>query len=464
VTTGNLHALSETEGEVIAQGNGVFRYEATGAHTAPPGFSFNSTNYWIDPLFISSADVVAADFSGNGRHGTLTQGPTWTNGKRGRALSFDGSNDRVAFTGFDAGTTNSATAWIDFQDADEGVVVGGPPFDYLLFIDQTNFYYSVGVGNFVQVAHGGLTAGQWTHVAVSRSGTSVTFYRNGVQLGTPQTLSNNVPPLISTIGSYSDATFPMQAKIDDVRIYNRALTGPEVARLYGSGAVKINASSADLDRGSSLERGLIGHWTMDGKETRFVVDDSSGNGYGGTFSGGTLAGAKTIGKLGQALSFDGVDDELSTPPIAQSAGNTVAFWMKDEGTLDTSQVLFRWADTILCFPAADNDPEIDCRPNGTSDDNVVTTVTDVFQEGGADGWFHIALTVTDGAQQIYVNGVLEDTDTGEFSPDIGNVYMGTMPFAQFYKGLLDDVRLYNRILTAGEVEQLYQLGRVRLRP
>ena len=95
--------------------------------------------------------------------------------------------------------------------------------------------------------------------------------------------------------------------IDEVRLYSRALGPTEVAALAKSGAVKFTTSSVNLQQGSTLTNGLRGHWTFDGPDvTTTTVLDRSGLGNTVLRAGATAA----IGELGQALSFDGVDDEL----------------------------------------------------------------------------------------------------------------------------------------------------------
>ncbi|HWO07476.1 MAG TPA: LamG domain-containing protein [Candidatus Paceibacterota bacterium] len=186
--------------------------------------------------------TVVSDRSGQGKHGGFLGGATSSAkviGKLGQALSFDGSDDRVTFTSTDISTVHSAALWIDYQDSGDGVVLGGATGDYFFYVDQTDVYYSAAAGNFVQVAHGGLPAGQWTHLTVIRNGTSVTFYKNGAQIGSAQTLSSNDGLVVSTIGSYADASFPTQAKIDDVHIYNRVLTPTEIKQLYNLGKATI---------------------------------------------------------------------------------------------------------------------------------------------------------------------------------------------------------------------------------
>ena len=87
-----------------------------------------------------------------------------------------------------------------------------------------------------------------------------------------------------------------------MQIYNYALTATEIAALYIDGAGTANTSSALLTEGTSLANGLAGLWTFDGPTiSGTTVDDLSGNGSNGTNNGAT----PTIGKLGQALSFDG---------------------------------------------------------------------------------------------------------------------------------------------------------------
>jgi len=190
----------------------------------PPN-NLGLVGYWN---FDDGTGTKATDFSGNGKTGTLTGAgglPTWVTGKRGKALNLDGVDDQVILPSIDLGTTNSGSLWIDYRDSGDGVLVGrqgigGGAGGYVFYVDQTDVYYSPVGGNFVTVAHGGLTSGQWNHLAVSRSGTSVTFYKNGVQIGVPQTLSSNdALSGIVSIGSYGDGTFPAQARIDDVRIY-----------------------------------------------------------------------------------------------------------------------------------------------------------------------------------------------------------------------------------------------------
>ena len=100
-------------------------------------------------------------------------------------------------------------------------------------------------------------------------------------------------------------------QIDDVRIYNRALSAAEILNLYRAGSAKVNVSNtaATANGGGNLANGLVGGWwTFDGKNMINNVADSSGNGNNGDMIGFTSTSSAVVpGKLGQALKFNGVN-------------------------------------------------------------------------------------------------------------------------------------------------------------
>ena len=100
--------------------------------------------------------------------------------------------------------------------------------------------------------------------------------------------------------------------IDEVRIYNRALSANEIQTLYNIGATtKFNVSPTKY-----LTDGLVGYWTMDGSNVNWktgAVTDSSARGNTGTITNMATSTGVAIGKIGQALKFDGVDDYVKTP-------------------------------------------------------------------------------------------------------------------------------------------------------
>lgn len=179
------------------------------------------------------------DVSPRKQHGTLTGGPTWTKGKWGEpAISFDGSNDRIALASSFTGTVYSASLWVNTSDTD-AVLIGGSGsaglgrVDYCPYIDGTNIYHRsafAASGGATFVAHGGFSG--WTHFAVTRNGTAISFYKNGVQLSTTQTQDNNNSSTFTTIGDFGDGTVPFAGSMSNILFSGICNTAKQISNLY----------------------------------------------------------------------------------------------------------------------------------------------------------------------------------------------------------------------------------------
>jgi Concanavalin A-like lectin/glucanases superfamily len=124
------------------------------------------------------------------------------------------------------------------------------------------------------------------------------------------TCSNDINTTVIGDNSDNNPNNDWDGRLDDVRVYNRALSATDVANLYAGGSIgatRENASSANLTMGTTLgpANGLVGHWTFDGADVTDKVYDRSGQGNNGYWNGSATSSAKTIGKLGQALNFNG---------------------------------------------------------------------------------------------------------------------------------------------------------------
>lgn len=189
--------------------------------------------------FSEGTGLSTADASGNGKTGTLINGPTWTvAGKYGNALSYDGINDYVSIpsTLDVAALPFTLSAWVNPSNYnDYGTIItkrttyspSGMRFDLLL--DQ-------GSGQVrLQSAISDITFGYtpplatWTHIAVVMSTTNTQLYVNGAlqqSLGV-FTLGNDATAQVR-IGNAPDGPDQYAGRLDDLRIYNRALTQTEV--------------------------------------------------------------------------------------------------------------------------------------------------------------------------------------------------------------------------------------------
>lgn len=177
------------------------------------------------------------------RHdGTLTNmtpGDDWEatwfrEGGRG-CLAFDGSNDYMNTGSFGIGTAHTIAWWMNYQDSGDGAVIGSDTSNkYIAYLNgsgaSNSIFYNRG-GNFVSVVHGGISSGDWHHWAVSRNGTSVSFYLDAAQIGSTQTLTGNNDMTLQYVGREAGG-FYTQMQLDDLRVYNRALSGEQITQVY----------------------------------------------------------------------------------------------------------------------------------------------------------------------------------------------------------------------------------------
>ena len=157
------------------------------------------------------------------------------------------------------------------------------------------------------------------------------------------------------------------------------------------------------------------------------------------------------GKVGKALDFTGTGNRfLKTTVGSYNADDnyTIAFWMKPE-TNANRDVMVHIGD--LWIGRTNTNLEIELK-SGTS--SIVGTLI-------LNAWNHVVL-VKEGtnAARTYVNGTLSNTQVNTGASKIaGETFIGTHTLGSFqYKGLLDEVSIYNTALTDAEVQTMYSVG------
>ena len=426
--------------------------------------------------------TTAIDSSSSKKNGTLTNmsGTPVVQGKIGQALKFDGVNDYVSVGNvLNALTSYTFSAWINPKSLGGGS--GGR------IIDKNSAYFfrliSSG-GNKLAISHNGgpsqastgtITFNRWQHVVATWNGKQLVFYINGVDAGTisfSTAISSNSAAL--QIGDTNSGNSTFDGSIDDVRIYNRALSAVEVRRLYNMGAAtKINVAPNSGTLSTASSTGLVGYWTFDGKNmSTTTAIDSSSNKNNGTLT--NMSGNPVVpGKIGQALKFDGVNDYVNpgtTNFWDSTTPRTVAFWVKTDinGTnLFPTPILMKTDQStgFIIFFGTGGYGGI----NFGSNSNFVRqkTIGDISSTL-KNGWHHVAL-VFDGVSRssnlsyrLYLDGVLQTLGiTGDFAAISNTNVIGADNISvprDNIRGFMDDVRIYNRALSAGEVRRLYNMG------
>jgi len=234
---------------------------------------------------------------------------------------------------------------------------------------------------------------------------------------------------------------------------------------YASGSVQNETTSNYSSlANSTLMNGILGLWHLDesaGTSGSGSVLDRSGNGFNGTPVNGVTFGSS--GKLGAAASFTNSSGKyISVGNMgALPTNGTISFWIYptivqnydnpfSTGGLGSSNTGFRFEENSGNFTF------------NVGDDGG-TNIQPVLISGiSANTWYHISLTwdVSQSLVWVYVNGSLvANPSTTNFPSQLGDVSIGAgYDTTRTWDGLIDEVAIWSRTLSAAEELQLYRRG------
>ena len=504
-------------------------FDSTGTSTPFDDFTVLRQPQTLPPegcwKFDEGSGTVANDSSGNGNHGTIV-GATWTTGDcvSGSQLLFDG-NDYVRKASPSVALKPSSqvaiSAWIKTTATDTGgseVVSMGDSYALRVTTDGNIrfFYYNGSTWSNFTTTGVDVRDGECHHIVGQKTGSALQVYVDGVlrgSLNNTGTITYNKGPdfFIGKHGN-GDTRYDFIGYIDEVCVYNRALSAQEVLDLFNNpgatnlqahatfdegmktfahvsavsgnngaisgalqttgiseGALGSDRTNDEINNGISISTGLQAHYAFDeGMEN--IANDLSGNGNNGTINGAVWI----TGKIGDALSFNGIDDYVSVPCMNSDEISISAWFYKNEDDMTSADALFSaWRRSLkrqlhegfeLRFHQ--NTPDrldfilVSKKGNGI---RTRRTATYTFSDS-IGNWHHVAgsYNKTTGEQKLYVDGLLVDTKKHPagntivpltYYPDMRIGY--SRVDNGYFNGTLDDVRLYNRTLSDQEVQDLY---------
>lgn len=258
--------------------------------------------------------------------------------------------------------------------------------------------------------------------------------------------------------------FDIGIDFPDVRIYIDYVefTTEQPILTYAIPWIPLLLLSDSLD----LNRGLVAHYPFNGNAI-----DASGNNYHGTEHNGV---SYVDGLIGQAASLDGVDDYITLPYSETILGTNPSEWSYSawiltnedpEGmTIITDYYSNIWDElfgiNLQVFET--NQIRTECRKSLSTKNPIYSNT--VIQDGI---WNFVTVVVSkpESKVKLYLNGAWENETTIDSGVDyieavpvrIGcNFYYGNT--VAHFNGKIDEVRLYNRALSASEIQALYDLG------
>ncbi|WP_078543296.1 LamG-like jellyroll fold domain-containing protein [Litchfieldia alkalitelluris] len=373
---------------------------------------------------------------------------TLVDGVVGQAAKFDGKSGLRLADGLITGDTYSVSLWLkpeaitEFTTSFFGAETEN---NWISFVPKTSW------GNTMVWSHNGeqwydavtdttIPVGEWSHVTLTADKGNVVFYINGEAKYT----GSNFPDVFTSI----DAVFglgvnywdvPFQGLMDEVRVYDGiSLPEVEVQSLYQN----PDGLTANYDFEENLAD--VTENNTDGTITGNFIDNT----------GGSISYAEGI--TGKAAVFNGTSGVRLPDGLISSNSYSVSLWLKPEELTQYTTTFFggrtnnNWLSLVPFGPGAGetmvwsgSDPWYDA-----------TTGTQI----PTNEWTHLTFTVDNGNIIVYVNG--EEAFNGQDFPNLftttdGVFALGVNYWDTPYKGLMDDLRIYNNSVLSNEEVNAY---------
>jgi len=303
---------------------------------------------------------------------------------------------------------------------------------------------------------------------------SMTQARSVTATFTPQTTVTTYPIAVTKTGSGSGTVMSAPSGIDcgstcsanlasgtDVTLTAAPAIGSTFIGWTGAGCTGTGRCSVTMNAAESVtasftlnpigtESGLIAAYAFDEGSGTTVVD-ASGNSHTGTLNGATWS---TSGKFGGALSLDGMSARVTVPSSADlnvTSGFTLMAWVYPTAAQSNWRtVLHKETDRYYLMASSDqNTPASGGTFVAGNENTYGPTALPV------NTWSHLAATYDGNVVRLFVNGtqVASQAQTTPLTISTGPLSIGgTAAYGEYFQGTIDEVRVYNRALSASELQ------------
>ena len=416
--------------------------------------------------FDENSGCIASDSVGtnDGNLQPLCPGnaPAWSLGKVGSALDFDGTDDvvQVEADAYLQPAQITVATWVrpDTLGNWDTVLMNASTSAWA---DGYGLYYNSNAGgmsfyinHYTTRVAGPINTGNWSHVAATYDEAEIKIYIDGALVDTlayaePIHYPDPTASLLIGKGQGGTTAYGWDGALDEAQIFDSALSLAEIQALCG----QCQDTTPEV---TSV-------WTFDENTGCTAADGASTNdGLLGPSCSGN-APNWTLGKVGSALDFDGVDDVVTVAADAslQPARLTVMAWVYPDDLGQWDAVLMNattvgWADGYGIY--YNSNTGINFFVNHYSGARVYAAISPGV-------WTHVAGTY-DGAEiKLYLDGVLVDTLTysqpinypSPSSPLLIGKGFGSAT-SYVWEGSLDELRLGDGALSAAEIQDIYNQG------
>lgn len=472
-----------------------------GSAIAQIGLSSGQTGYW--PLNNSAEESI----SGNVQASVEDCSPATDRfGRDAKACSFNGISSTISFDKPLLPTDGSdftLSMWFACSDPNtkvHDIIFSQYIYNHPDFNDRFEIFVLDGK---LQVFYGGynipcvgesVVANEWTNVQVTAQSGLLSFYQNGTLIADTIKVSEiqNVKSVLGTDNTIHNRMFA--GSIDDMRIFNRALSSLELKYLQYENETLFSVQPERTDTlvtivtavdtvyatvfdtitvivtdtvfvtlidtlhssvtviDTTIQSDMFGYWPFNGNAEEVL--------YG--VANGVVSGCETAtGRFGMnssALAFDGQSDIVTFDrPLLPTNGSdwTLTMWFAANDVKTTkhdvifSQYLYNDSDFADRFHVFVMDGYLKFFYGAYTDPFVAGKVTN-------DVWYNFQVVVQNGLLSFYQDGVLfaENIKVDEFQKTNTVLGFDNTVYDRYFSGLVDDMRVFNRALTPVELKNI----------
>ncbi len=411
-------------------------------------------------------------------NGTPVNGAGLDSGIVGSAFTFDGEDQAIAlpYTNSLAISNFTFEAWVYPQDqvdnADGQAFIFGQAYGRQLVLNPGDdgitvaFYIIDQYGGWAGLGGGGqIPIADWTHLAVTWDGITMSLYTNGIlaAAGEPgidligdSTCDFSIAGVPGSCGYYGQYFYGL---VDEASLYNRALLDCEINAIYSAGSAGKCKTPQPC---SVLPNVTTGLWEGEGDALDLFESNDGFLQNGATFSSGVVS---------QAFSFSGASTAVEIPydPSLATTNFSLEAWIYPTAQYDNPEV-----QAFIFGQSFGRQIAVRGGSTGLAVAFMVSADPDTFPEVDSTGeipigeWTHLVGTWDGTNLSLYVNGALDSQATPGIVPwdsgcafHIGGIYdpSGDCAYSgQNFRGSIDESTLYQGALTADQVRAAYNAG------
>ena len=419
---------------------------------------FNKKFFTTGGIVASSPAAAAFDplqnfetvtYTGNGSTQNIT-------GYIRKGAAFNGSSSKIDLSnlGLGGAATRTISAWINVNSLSGNRTI----FQYGNSAANNRFGFAIEAttgklyveyyGRDAITSSSQITVGSWFHVVATYNGgaietaTNTQIYVNGsaVSMSTTGTETGVANTTDSNYGigyRRASSTQYFNGKIDQVRIFDKALSSSEVTTLYGETYASSTKSTTDI--------------FSDGSAVALYELDGDANDTGGV-----------SGKFGSAAIFNGSNSNIQINGLStflgSSSSKSWSCWVKTTSTSGGNRAIISDYNTgagnynFDCFMTPGNGKVYLVSKAGGTSGNILSSAT--INDGV---WHHICAVqdTTTNTLEFYIDSNSQGTISIGTGTRTSPLFIGTYGAGYYWDGSIDDVRIYSDVLTSTEVGYIY---------